>query len=126
MLAQSSPAAFFPRHHRLIRTLALCAAALACALGASAALAQTPAPYGWSADAPQAPIAQSEIPTNPAVISDNGPKTRAQVRAELARLRAAGYDPMDWIHYPENIQEAERRVQIEDSGGVYVAPRVSY
>jgi hypothetical protein len=43
----------------------------------------------------------------------NGPVTRAQVRAELAELERAGYNPNDWIHYPENIQAAEARVAAE-------------
>ncbi|WP_395063841.1 DUF4148 domain-containing protein [Paraburkholderia silvatlantica] len=38
------------------------------------------------------------------------PVTRAEVRADLAQLRAAGYDPSDWMHYPENIQAAEAKV----------------
>ncbi|CAG9244060.1 DUF4148 domain-containing protein [Paraburkholderia unamae] len=41
------------------------------------------------------------------------PVTRAQVRAELAQLRAAGYDPNDWMHYPENIQAAEAKVEAQ-------------
>ncbi|MDR3097356.1 MAG: DUF4148 domain-containing protein [Paraburkholderia sp.] len=36
----------------------------------------------------------------------SGPLTRAQVRADLAAWRAAGYDPLDWLHYPENAQRA--------------------
>ncbi|MFD1554375.1 DUF4148 domain-containing protein [Paraburkholderia silviterrae] len=36
----------------------------------------------------------------------SGPLTRAQVRADLAEWRAAGYDPLDWINYPENAQRA--------------------
>lgn len=36
--------------------------------------------------------------------------TRAQVRAELAQLEKAGYDPHDWIHYPENLEAAEAKV----------------
>lgn len=42
--------------------------------------------------------------------SQQQPVTRAQVRAELTQLRAAGYDPSDWMHYPENIQAAEAQV----------------
>ena len=34
------------------------------------------------------------------------PATRAQVRADLAEWRAAGYDPLDWLDYPENAQRA--------------------
>jgi type II secretory pathway pseudopilin PulG len=47
------------------------------------------------------------------------PVTRAQVRAELAQLRAAGYDPSDWMHYPDNIQAAEARVQAEKANTAY-------
>jgi len=41
---------------------------------------------------------------------NNGPVTRAQVRAELAALESEGYNPNDWINYPENVQAAERRL----------------
>ncbi|WP_158898082.1 DUF4148 domain-containing protein [Burkholderia sp. L27(2015)] len=41
---------------------------------------------------------------------NNGPVTRAQVRAELAALIAVGYNPNDWVNYPENIQAAEQRL----------------
>ncbi|WP_042266598.1 DUF4148 domain-containing protein [Paraburkholderia heleia] len=34
------------------------------------------------------------------------PLTRAQVRADLIEWRQAGYDPLDWIDYPENAQRA--------------------
>ena len=36
--------------------------------------------------------------------------TRAQVRAQLEQLEKAGYNPRDWVHYPENIQAAEAKV----------------
>jgi hypothetical protein len=36
--------------------------------------------------------------------------TRAQVRAEQAELQRAGYYPRDWIHYPDNVQAAQRKV----------------
>ncbi|RAR65194.1 uncharacterized protein DUF4148 [Paraburkholderia unamae] len=44
------------------------------------------------------------------------PLTRAQVRADLVEWRQAGYDPLDWIDYPENAQRAgaivaQRRAQ---------------
>ncbi|SDG60843.1 DUF4148 domain-containing protein [Paraburkholderia phenazinium] len=39
--------------------------------------------------------------------------TRAQVRADLVQVEKAGYNPSDWIHYPENIQAAEARVAAE-------------
>jgi hypothetical protein len=41
--------------------------------------------------------------------------SRAQVRAELAQLEKAGYDPHDWIHYPENLQAAEAKVAAQNA-----------
>lgn len=43
----------------------------------------------------------------------NQPVTREQVRADLVRLERAGYNPRDWIHYPDNIQAAEQRVSAQ-------------
>jgi hypothetical protein len=43
------------------------------------------------------------------------PVTRAEVRSELAQVRAAGYNPNDWVHYPQNIQAAEARIAAEKS-----------
>jgi hypothetical protein len=40
----------------------------------------------------------------------NAPKTRAEVKADLTQWRAAGYDPLDWIDYPDNAQRAGRIV----------------
>ncbi|MCC8400548.1 DUF4148 domain-containing protein [Paraburkholderia sp. MMS20-SJTN17] len=40
----------------------------------------------------------------------SAPKTRAQVRADLVEWLAAGYDPNDWVNYPENAQRAGRIV----------------
>ena len=40
----------------------------------------------------------------------SAPLTRAQVKADLAEWRAAGYDPLDWIDYPDNAQRAGRIV----------------
>ncbi|WP_233805272.1 DUF4148 domain-containing protein [Paraburkholderia sp. HP33-1] len=40
----------------------------------------------------------------------SAPKTRAQVRADLVDWLAAGYDPNDWVNYPENAQRAGRIV----------------
>lgn len=37
--------------------------------------------------------------------------TRASVRAELDELVAAGYNPRDWYHYPDNLQAAQRIVE---------------
>jgi hypothetical protein len=44
----------------------------------------------------------------------NQPLTREQVRADLARVESAGYNPRDRIHYPENIQAAEQRVRAQE------------
>ncbi|SAL47563.1 purine nucleoside phosphorylase [Caballeronia udeis] len=48
--------------------------------------------------------------------TSNGPVTRAQVRAELVQLENAGYRPATkQIHYPDEIQAAEARVQAADN-----------
>jgi hypothetical protein len=47
------------------------------------------------------------------------PLTRAEVRADLAQVRAAGYDPSDWMHYPENIQAAEAKVAAQKAATAY-------
>ncbi|PRY09626.1 MULTISPECIES: DUF4148 domain-containing protein [unclassified Paraburkholderia] len=60
-------------------------------------------------------FAQSARPYDP-----SAPKTRAQVKADLTEWRAAGYDPLDWINYPENAQRAGRIVaarRAQESGG---------
>jgi hypothetical protein len=41
--------------------------------------------------------------------------TRAQVRAQLEQLEKAGYNPRDWVHYPENIQAAEAKVAAQNT-----------
>jgi hypothetical protein len=41
--------------------------------------------------------------------------SRAQVQAELALVEKAGYDPRDWVHYPENIQAAEAKVAAQNA-----------
>jgi hypothetical protein len=38
----------------------------------------------------------------------NAPKTRAQVRQEFLAWYAAGYDPNDWLGYPDNAIRASR------------------
>ncbi len=35
-------------------------------------------------------------------------KTRAQVRQEFLEWRAAGYDPADWLDYPDNALRTSR------------------
>ncbi|AQQ34932.1 DUF4148 domain-containing protein [Burkholderia cenocepacia] len=72
--------------------------------------------------------------------SNQQPLTRAQVRAELVQLEKAGYNPNDWINYPENIQAAQAKnagaqadatgygsnpVATSQSGQRVVAPAVS-
>ncbi|MCC8397176.1 DUF4148 domain-containing protein [Paraburkholderia sp. MMS20-SJTR3] len=52
--------------------------------------------------------AVTQAVTQPA--DPSAPKTRAQVRADLAAWRAAGYDPFDWLNYPENALRAGRIV----------------
>jgi hypothetical protein len=50
----------------------------------------------------------------------SAPKTRAQVKADLADWRAAGYDPLDWLNYPDNALRAGRIVaarRAQESGG---------
>lgn len=50
----------------------------------------------------------------------SAPKTRAEVKADLAAWRAAGYDPLDWINYPDNALRAGRIVaarRAQESGG---------
>ena len=48
--------------------------------------------------------------------TSNGPVTRAEVRAELVQLERAGYQPASkQIHYPDEIQAAEQRVQASAS-----------
>ncbi len=51
-------------------------------------------------------FAQTSVRAN----DPSAPKTRAEVRADLADWRAAGYDPLDWIDYPDNAQRAGRIV----------------
>ena len=47
-----------------------------------------------------------------AALRNNAPPTPERNRSELAALREAGYDPSRWFdpYYPEDLQEAQRRV----------------
>lgn len=47
------------------------------------------------------------------------PLTRDEVRTDLVRVEKAGYNPNDWMHYPENIQAAEARVAAQTSNSAY-------
>jgi flagellar motor protein MotB len=43
--------------------------------------------------------------------SNNGPITRAQVKAELVQIEDAGYHPAQkGLHYPDDIQAAEAKL----------------
>jgi hypothetical protein len=55
-----------------------------------------------------ATYAFAEAPARP--YDPSAPKTRAQVIADFAEWTAAGYDPNDWIDYPENAIAAGRIV----------------
>jgi hypothetical protein len=59
----------------------------------------------------------------PAAAQQQAPITRAQVKAELAALVAAGYNPGDWMNYPDNIQAAEARVQAQRAARAPVSGR---
>jgi len=48
--------------------------------------------------------------------SNQQPLTRAQVRAELVQLEKAGYNPNDWVDYPENIQAAQAKIAAQNTG----------
>ncbi|HEY1999070.1 DUF4148 domain-containing protein [Paraburkholderia sp.] len=47
---------------------------------------------------------------SPGSCDPSAPKTRAEVKADLAQWLAAGYDPLDWLDYPDNAQRAGRIV----------------
>jgi hypothetical protein len=64
--------------------------------------------------APVCAFAQSNAVADPA--RANGPVTRAEVLADLARVEQAGYRPGgDDINYPTDIQHAEAIVAQEDA-----------
>ena len=48
--------------------------------------------------------------------SANGPATRASVRAELVQLERAGYNPgTNQTDYPQNIQAAQHRIDMQSA-----------
>ncbi|MFM0175660.1 DUF4148 domain-containing protein [Paraburkholderia sediminicola] len=51
------------------------------------------------------------LPAIASLAQSNQPLTRAQVTSELVQLEEAGFRPTDWLHYPQNIQEAQARVE---------------
>jgi hypothetical protein len=74
--------------------LALCAACALCA------------PFAVHAQTLAQPSDQSQ------------PLTRAQVRADLRDWLAAGYDPFDWVDYPDNAQRTARIVFARRAGAM--------
>ena len=47
----------------------------------------------------------------------NAPKTRAQVRQEFLLWRSVGYDPNDWLNYPDNAMRASRIIAQRQAPG---------
>ncbi|SPB12982.1 hypothetical protein NOV72_00282 [Caballeronia novacaledonica] len=47
----------------------------------------------------------------------NAPKTRAQVRQEFLLWRSVGYDPNDWLNYPDNAIRASRIIAQRQARG---------
>lgn len=45
----------------------------------------------------------------------NQPVTRAQLRAELAQLERAGYNPNDMLNYPENLDAAKAKIAAQNA-----------
>ncbi|SOE97272.1 protein of unknown function [Burkholderia sp. D7] len=45
-------------------------------------------------------LAFAQPPSKP--YDPSAPKTRAEVKADLIEWLAAGYDPNDWVDYPDN------------------------
>ena len=49
------------------------------------------------------------------------PLTRAQVRAEIAEWRQAGYDPFEWLRYPDSAQRTAA-IMAQRGDGAGAAP----
>ncbi|WP_027796300.1 DUF4148 domain-containing protein [Paraburkholderia acidipaludis] len=49
------------------------------------------------------------------------PLSRGEVRADLVRAEQAGYNPNDWLHYPENLQAAQARIAANNDKTTYGA-----
>ncbi|SAL35841.1 purine nucleoside phosphorylase [Caballeronia sordidicola] len=57
---------------------------------------------------------------------NNGPVTRAEVKAQLVQLEKAGYNPAgDQINYPANIQAAQARVDAQNQAATSYGPSTS-
>ncbi|MBU9325912.1 DUF4148 domain-containing protein [Burkholderia gladioli] len=99
--------------HRIAASALFVAFAAALAAPAMAA-GQVTGSFGDSvATASAAPLASPGSDTAATRQASNGPLTRAQVRAELAQIVAAGYSPSrpNDPYYPDNVQAALKRVQ---------------
>jgi|HubBroStandDraft_5_1064220.scaffolds.fasta_scaffold283711_2 hypothetical protein len=56
----------------------------------------------------------------------SGPLTRAEVKAQLVQLEAAGYNPSsDHTTYPRDIQAAEARVATQNGSATSYGPSLS-
>jgi hypothetical protein len=51
------------------------------------------------------------LPAMASLAQSNQPLTRAHVTCELIQLQKAGFRPTDWLHYPQNIQTAQARIE---------------
>lgn len=65
-------------------------------------------------------VALAAVLAIPAVsFAQNAPVTRAEVKAQLAQLERAGYNPSsDQLNYPQSIQAAEARVAAQNRTAV--------
>ncbi|KDR30625.1 MULTISPECIES: DUF4148 domain-containing protein [Caballeronia] len=62
--------------------------------------------------------AASALAQPPAQTTDpNAPKTRDQVRQEFLLWRSVGYDPNDWLDYPDNAMRASRIIAQRQARG---------
>jgi hypothetical protein len=59
------------------------------------------------------PLAQPQAQTS----DPNAPKTRAQVQQDFLLWRSAGYDPNDWLNYPDNALRASRIIAQRQARG---------
>jgi hypothetical protein len=60
-------------------------------------------------------VAVLAAPTMSFAQQSNAPLTRAEVQAQLVAVEKAGYNPSDWVDYPQNLQAAEQRVRDEQA-----------
>jgi hypothetical protein len=63
-------------------------------------------------------VAQTQFEEGQAAQTSQSPVTRAQVKSELAQLEKAGYNPSDWMHYPDNLRAAEAKIHPEQQAGL--------